>query len=99
MYNDYIDRGDFTQKFNDPSKRREDYKSSHFNEKNILAHVRHDTRTDADGNKVLFIHEVQSDWHKSIRDEGKKIKKYATNNFNSIIKKMVDDGVLEVNCT
>lgn len=44
------------------------YRSSHFDQKNILAHVRFDERNDADGNKVLFIHEVQSDWGQ----EGKK---------------------------
>jgi GGDEF domain-containing protein len=44
------------------------YKSSHFDQANILAHVRFDERTDADGNKVLFINEIQSDW----AQEGKK---------------------------
>lgn len=44
------------------------YQSSHFDQPNILAHVRFDERTDADGNKVLFINEVQSDWGQ----EGKK---------------------------
>jgi GGDEF domain-containing protein len=44
------------------------YKSSHFDQANILAHVRFDERTDADGNKVLFINEIQSDWGQ----EGKK---------------------------
>jgi archaellum component FlaC len=45
------------------------FKSPHFDEPNILAHVRYDDRTDAGGNKVLFIEEVQSDWHQ----KGKKI--------------------------
>ncbi len=48
------------------------YKSSHFDEPNILAHVRFNERTDADGNKVLFIEEVQSDWHQAGRKEGYK---------------------------
>ena len=38
------------------------YQSSHWDEPNVLAHVRFDDRTDADGNKVLMIHELQSDW-------------------------------------
>ena len=38
------------------------FKSSHFDERNILVHLRMNTRTDADGNKVLFLEEVQSDW-------------------------------------
>ena len=48
------------------------YQSSHWNEKNILAHVRFDERTDADGNKVLFINEIQSDWHQEGRKKGYK---------------------------
>ena len=44
------------------------YKSSHFDEKNILVHVRSDIRTDSKGNKIFFIEEVQSDWGQ----EGKK---------------------------
>jgi hypothetical protein len=46
------------------------YTSSHFDEKNILAHIRFDERIDADGNKVLFINEVQSDWHQEGRKRG-----------------------------
>ena len=45
-----------------------DFKSTHFEEPNILVHLRMNTRTDADGNKVLFLEEVQSDWGQ----EGKK---------------------------
>ena len=44
------------------------YKSSHFDEKNILVHIRSDIRTDSKGNKIFFIEEVQSDWGQ----EGKK---------------------------
>lgn len=44
------------------------YRSSHFEQPNILAHIRFDERTDAEGNKVLFINEIQSDWGQ----EGKK---------------------------
>jgi 2'-5' RNA ligase len=38
------------------------FKSSHFEERNILAHVRFDERTDADGKPILLVEEVQSDW-------------------------------------
>jgi hypothetical protein len=44
------------------------YASPHWDEPNVLAHVRFNDRVDADGKKVLFIEEVQSDWHQ----EGKK---------------------------
>lgn len=39
------------------------FRSSHWDEPNVLAHVRFNDRTDADGKKVLFIEEIQSDWH------------------------------------
>ena len=37
----------------------------HFYDHNILAHIRTTTRTDNTGRKILFIEEVQSDWHQS----------------------------------
>jgi diguanylate cyclase (GGDEF)-like protein len=39
-----------------------DFKSSHFDQPNILAHIRFNERTDADGKRVLFLEEIQSDW-------------------------------------
>jgi hypothetical protein len=38
------------------------FRSSHFGEPNIIAHVRFNERTDTDGKRVLFIEEIQSDW-------------------------------------
>ncbi len=46
------------------------YLSGHFSEPNILAHVRFDDRVDADGKRVLFIEEIQSDWHQAGREKG-----------------------------
>lgn len=46
------------------------YRSPHFEEPNVLAHVRFNERTDADGKRVLFIEEVQSDWHQAGRRKG-----------------------------
>lgn len=48
------------------------FQSTHFSEPNILAHVRFNERTDGDGRKVLFIEEIQSDWHQKGRDKGYK---------------------------
>ncbi|MDO8547879.1 MAG: LPD38 domain-containing protein [Nitrospirales bacterium] len=50
----------------EPSK----FTSSHWDEENILAHIRYDTRTDAAGKRTLFIEEIQSDWHQKGREEG-----------------------------
>jgi len=41
---------------------KNNFKSSHFDEPNILVHLRMNTRIDSEGNKVLFLEEVQSDW-------------------------------------
>lgn len=46
------------------------YRSSHWDEKNILAHIRFNARTDAEGNRVLFIEEVQSDWGQDGKKKG-----------------------------
>ena len=51
------------------------YKSSHYPQPNLLAHMRVNDRIDADGKKMLFIEEVQSDWHQTGREQG-----YATKN-------------------
>jgi hypothetical protein len=50
------------------------YKSSHFPEPNILAHLRVNDRVDADGKKMLLIEELQSDWHQAGREKGYKNK-------------------------
>ena len=41
------------------------YRSSHWDEPNILAHIRMTDRRGSQGEKVLFIEEVQSDWHQT----------------------------------
>ena len=46
------------------------FKSSHFDEPDILAHVRFDDRTMPDGKKTLFLEEVQSDWAQKGKREG-----------------------------
>lgn len=51
------------------------YFSSHFVARNVLAHVRSDLREGGDGERVLMLHEMQSDWMQNarriIRDVGK----------------------------
>lgn len=58
--------------FNDIKQRRNeptDFKSSHWDEPNILAHVRFGDRV-IDGKRTLFIEEVQSDWHQAGKRRG-----------------------------
>jgi hypothetical protein len=47
-----------------------DFKSTHFNQPNILAHLRVNDRVDADGKKMLLVEVVQSDWHQAGRVKG-----------------------------
>ena len=46
------------------------YKSSHWEQVNVLAHIRLNDRTDADGQRVLFVEELQSDWSAEGRKKG-----------------------------
>lgn len=46
------------------------YKSKHWDQPNVLVHFRADDRTDADGNKVLFLHDVQSDFGQDAKKHG-----------------------------
>lgn len=50
-----------------PPKEKTEYKSSHFDEPNILAHLRVNQRNDG---RTLFIEEVQSDLHQEGRKKG-----------------------------
>ena len=52
-------------------RRQDAFKSNHWDEPNVLAHVRLNDRM-IDGKKTLFIEEVQSDWHQKGRDKGYK---------------------------
>ena len=47
-----------------------EFKSGHFEQSNIVAHLRMDDRVDADGNKILFLEEIQSDWAQQGRSKG-----------------------------
>jgi hypothetical protein len=44
--------------------------STHWDKQNVVAHARITGREDAAGKRVLFIEELQSDWHQKGRDQG-----------------------------
>jgi len=46
------------------------FKGKHWAESNVLAHIRFDTRTGPNGEKILHIAEIQSDWHQIGRKNG-----------------------------
>ena len=50
------------------------YRSSHWDEPNVLVHARYTDRTDKDGKRTLLVEEVQSDWHQEGRRKGYKSK-------------------------
>lgn len=57
----------FTGEKREPVK----FESNHYLDvPNIIAHIRMNERTDADGKRVLFIEEIQSDWGQKGRKEG-----------------------------
>jgi len=73
---DLEDRGVSFEKINELFREYElspgvvQFKTNHFDEPNIITHLRMNTRTDADGKKVLFLEEVQSDWGQKGKRQG-----------------------------
>lgn len=68
---EYIDQG-LRIIANREQESRGAFTAGHFGDvsPNVLAHIRFDDRVDADGKKVLFIEEIQSDWHQKGRKSG-----------------------------
>jgi hypothetical protein len=54
-----------------PANSSQNYRSTHFEEPNILAHARVSDRVGSNGEKILHVEEVQSDWHQAARDARK----------------------------
>lgn len=75
-----------------------DYVSSHWSEPNILAHVRFNERTDADGKRVLFIEEIQSDFGQATRKARDRLNAAIDSDFESIVFAMEADGFLKKEC-
>jgi hypothetical protein len=49
------------------------YRGGHFDDPNVLVHARVTDRTGPNGEKVLYVEEIQSDWHQSARKERDKV--------------------------
>jgi hypothetical protein len=60
------------------------YKSSHWDEPNILAHVRMNDRT-IEGKKSLHLEEIQSDWHQQGREKGYRQPELPVRNFKTYL--------------
>jgi len=59
------------------------FSTSHFEEPNILAHIRFNERETPDGKRTLFIEELQSDWAQKGRRLGFGVQKYRIVNKGS----------------
>lgn len=64
------DKGSYREVLLTLPKANSQFKGGHFDEPNVLAHVRYDTRTDSQGRKIMHLSEVQSDWHQLGRKQG-----------------------------
>jgi hypothetical protein len=75
------------QALNDAQRRADQepkpFRSPHWGEPNVLAHVRFDDRTGPNGERVLHVAEVQSDWGQSGRKRGFKGSGPAIRNYAS----------------
>ena len=49
----------------------QDYRSRHYRTRNVLVHLRISVRPTEDGRRVLFLDEVQSDWHADLHAQSK----------------------------
>lgn len=64
------------------------FQSGHWDEPNVVAHTRFNTRYTPEGEKVLFIEEIQSDWHQAGRESG--YKRYYTPEQRSLLAQYQD---------
>lgn len=88
---------DGTGGFVERGNTRSDYRSSHFDQPNVLAHLRVNDRVDVDGKKVLFVEEIQSDWHQAGRKKGYTSDvNPAVQEYNSILREIGDTPWLDV---
>ena len=74
------------------------YKSDHWIQKNVIAHIRLNDRTDTQGRKVLFVEEIQSDFGQDFKKAKDAIKKAVEDDFQGIVDRMKKAGLLQVDC-
>ena len=71
-YNELADAGMSLIEAKEQAKKLlpQEFRSSHWDQTNVLVHLRLNDRVDADGKQVLFVEEVQSDWGQQGREKG-----------------------------
>ena len=74
------------------------FRSPHWDEKNVLVHLRTDKVIGDDGKRYLRVGEIQSDFGQLYKKQRDAIKSAVDADFQGIIDKMKATGVLEVAC-
>lgn len=74
------------------------FKSSHWDEPNVIAHIRQADHKDTEGNKVRVIEEIQSDWMQSKRKQDMQNADAIKESWVEIVTRMKKDGILKVVC-
>jgi hypothetical protein len=73
------------------------YRSTHWDQPNVLAHIRVNDRTDADGKRVLFVEELQSDWGQEGKKKGfaseSDVKPVSRKEYDAFADKLLDDYI------
>lgn len=67
---EYEDDALHAQFMSEEARSQQSYHSSHWDQPNVLAHIRLTDRVDADGDRVLFVEELQSDWGQDGKKKG-----------------------------
>jgi hypothetical protein len=83
--------------FYNPVK-KEEYKSSHWDEANILAHVRLNEKTLPDGRRVLIVNEIQADISQDLKKEQDKILDRVDKEFDNFLDNLIMNKVIIEEC-
>jgi len=74
------------------------YKSSHWDEANILAHVRLNEKTLPDGRRVLILNEIQADISQDLKKEQDKILDRVDKGFDNFLDNLIMNKVVIEEC-
>ena len=69
--------------------RNKQFQSSHWDEPNVLGHVRFNDRTGPNGEKILHFEEIQSDLHQQGRSKGYRLPSQETTQMDSEYRALV----------
>ena len=76
----------------------DEYKSSHWSEGNILAHIRLNEKTLPDGRKVLILNEIQADISQDLKKEQDKILDRVDKEFDNFLDNLIRNNVIIEEC-